>query len=942
MSRGRQATSTLIGRFLGRALPYTLLACWLAVPPAPAGAAEAPQKRVLLLYTARRDAPGTSAVEKTLQKSLNDGLAGGLDYYNEYVDVASFPEQSYQSALRDFLRRKYARNQFDLIVTVGGTSLNFIVRYGAELFPGVPVVFLGPGAHTVRGLRLGPNFTGQVERLDLLGSVDVALRLQPRTRRVFVVSGASESDRFYETLARQQLREFEGRVELIYLAGLPLKELLKTAASLPADSVIYYLMITGDRDGNRFLPQEVLTKLLAAANAPIYGFTDLHLDYGAFGGYLLNHEIIARQTAGMALRVLRGEKPADIPVVEAQANVNMFDWRQLRRWGIDEDKLPPASILRNKPPSFWESYKWHVTGVISLLLLEALLIGVLLIERKGRVRAERLLIEQLAFETLISDLSARFVNVPPDRVNEEIERALKEVLNFSQVDRCSLSEFSADKTEILITHTCQAEGIRPAPARIDIDSPRAWIAGQLRSGASVIFKRLEELPPEAAIDKQYIGLRGIKSMAAIPLRASASVTYLITFSSIRAERDWPEAFISRLRLLGEIFVNALTRKQAEETLRESKERYRELAETTQAVPWEADAGTFQFAYVGPQSVALLGYPVEEWLAGDFWRSHLHPEDRERAVEFFSGTNALREDREFECRMVAADGSPVWVHNWFTKLRKNGGPERLRGVMLNVTERKRAEEEAQRHRDEMAQVARVTTMGELTASIAHEVNQPLCAILTNARVAGRLLAGEEPDVAEAREALGDIVTDSQRATEVINRVRAWVRRSEVTRVPLDVNEVIEGIMRWARNDLEKRGVSLELRLAGHPPLVMGDRIALQQVIFNLLRNAAEASGDQGHGRGRVEVSSSLPGGKTVTVSVRDDGVGIDPQNLERVFDAFFTTRENGMGMGLRISRTIIEAHDGRLWATRNADRGATFHFTLPIAAGAYAAGSGYHD
>jgi PAS domain S-box-containing protein len=414
--------------------------------------------------------------------------------------------------------------------------------------------------------------------------------------------------------------------------------------------------------------------------------------------------------------------------------------------------------------------------------------------------------------------------------------------------------------------------------------------------------------------------------------------------SFWVQYKWYITCIISLCVFGVLLIHILLieRRRAEEVLRESKERYRELVETTHAVPWEADAKTFQFTYVGPQADELLGYPVEEWHTKDFWRSHLHPDDRQRTVESSLEATARGEVMEIEYRMLAVDGSPVWIHDWVTVLRKNGRPDRLRGVMLNVTARKRAEEEAQRHRDELAHVARVATMGELTASIAHEIYQPLGAILTNARVAHRLLEGEEPDIAEAQGALNDIVEDGERASEILKRVRAWVRRKEMTRIPLDINEVIKEIVKLVWNDLSKKGISADLQLADHLPLVTGDRISLQQVILNLLRNAAEASSANGTGRKKVEVRSSLQDPKTVMVAVKDNGIGIDPQNLKRIFDAFFTTKENGMGMGLKISRSIIEAHDGKLWAAQNGDRGATFHFTLPVAASGNDVGSEKHD
>jgi C4-dicarboxylate-specific signal transduction histidine kinase len=246
---------------------------------------------------------------------------------------------------------------------------------------------------------------------------------------------------------------------------------------------------------------------------------------------------------------------------------------------------------------------------------------------------------------------------------------------------------------------------------------------------------------------------------------------------------------------------------------------------------------------------------------------------------------------------------------------------------NETLRERGET-LQKVQTELAHVTRVMTVGELTASIAHELNQPLAAIVTNSNACLRWLGGAQPNLDEARKAVDRIIKDSYRASDVISRVRALVKKTPARNDLVDLNEVIVEVLALAQNQARRAGVVLKRELATDLPRVRGDRVQLQQVILNLVINGLEAIAKNKNGERELSISSGIDDSKDMTIAVRDTGEGLDPANLERVFDAFFTTKADGMGMGLAISRTIIESHGGRLWATPNSPRGAIFQFTLP--------------
>jgi len=319
---------------------------------------------------------------------------------------------------------------------------------------------------------------------------------------------------------------------------------------------------------------------------------------------------------------------------------------------------------------------------------------------------------------------------------------------------------------------------------------------------------------------------------------------------------------------------------------------------------------------------LLGRSVE-LLIPDALRS-THAVDRHEYVQA-PVARAMGAGRDLRGRRK--DGSDVPVEVGLNPIQTSDGTAILASI-VDITARRALEAETARQRDQLAHLARVTMLGELSGSIAHELNQPLAAILTNAEAGLRFLARTPPDLEEVRSVLEDVVADDRRAGAVISRLRALLRKEEAQHRPLDVNEVALDVLRLMRNDLQHRHVQAVTDLAAGLPLVEGDRVQLQQVLINLLVNGSEAMNGAPTGR-HLTIRTAAADGH-VEVSVADRGTGIPPEDLERVFQPFVSTKAGGMGLGLAVCRTIVAAHQGRLWATNNPDHGATIHFTLPAA------------
>jgi len=303
-----------------------------------------------------------------------------------------------------------------------------------------------------------------------------------------------------------------------------------------------------------------------------------------------------------------------------------------------------------------------------------------------------------------------------------------------------------------------------------------------------------------------------------------------------------------------------------------------------------------------------------------------PEWRDRAAQALEDVKITGTTQPFEREYLRKDGSRVPVLIGAAGFEKNEN----QGIafVLDLTERRRAEAELQQARTELARVSRVTTLGELTAAIAHEINQPLTGLVSSGNACLRWLAAEAPNLEAARRSVERMVNDGTRAGEVISRIRAMVKKAPPQRDALNINDIIMEVIGLVGTEISRNDISSHAELANDLPVVWGDRVELQQVVLNLIVNAIEAMGGAAQMQRTLSVSSENDGPDGVLVAVSDSGPGFDVASLDHLFDAFYTTKARGMGMGLAVSQTIIQRHGGRLWAGPNAPRGATFRFRLP--------------
>jgi two-component system sensor kinase FixL len=644
------------------------------------------------------------------------------------------------------------------------------------------------------------------------------------------------------------------------------------------------------------------------------------------------------------------------------------------------------------------------------------------------------------------------MTLPYGEVDRGIEQALDAVRGFFDCDRCGLLSLPEGAERAFITHASYAENIPHVPGDSDRIPLFPWAHRELLQGNVINFARLSDLPAEAEEDRQSWASLGVCSSLEIPLHVVACFRYVIVVQCLRAERVWPDECILRLRLLGEVFANALQRERDQEKLRESEARLRLATDAAGVGLWSMQVGS-ERVWVSDQLRELFRFAADEAITLETFLLRIHPGDREDVGEAVREASArgtqfdveyriqlpgdetrwiaalgqvrhgLQGEPEhlFGCSMditqrrrteqalieseahyrtlfeavpqgivlIGADGhirtanlsqarlygyeSPQQLEGLhalllvagkdrervakhmsdlpesgeshdltYTAARRDGteflaeatsvtlhGVQGEEGGYLcftrDITERKRSESERLQLRVELAHMSRVMTMGELATSLAHEINQPLGAILNNASAATLMLPQIESSVGEIEEILTDIVQDAKRAGDVIRKIRGIVKKGDAYFEPLQLNALIEDAVALFYNTISMNKVSLQMELAPSLPEIRADRVRLQQVMVNLLTNAMDAM--RTTSSNVLTVCSRLDAPDRIIVSVTDSGTGLAHETIDRVFDPFFTTKKNGLGMGLRICQSIVEEHGGRIWAEDNPGAGATFSFSL---------------
>jgi len=1081
-----------------------------------------------MISTGSRFSMGFPVVEQYAIDKLRQLYSGELEIYAESLDIVRFPRERYHKVFRDYLRDKYTDDAPDLIILIYVGNLSVAAALLAEIFPRAPVVATGLTEEELPAGSLGSRVTGIAQRSDPSGTLEAILRLQPELKRIVLIGGTADVDGHVMNRTRRASRPFAERIDFEVWDKRSMEDVLKDVTSLPPRTAILFTRMFRDGAGRAVISANAAQSIARVSNAPVYVMADVMLGTGAVGGSAADTAVLGQRAGELAYQILSGVEPSSLPFQMITQGVPIFDWRALKRWSISDSRLPSGSVVRFKPQSTWEQYRWYIIGALIVIGMQAVMIAALLLHRARRRRAEAELRESHQFMELATkaskmglwmrdlekgevwanahlrslfgfgqketirfdDVLARIHPYDRGRLALDVEHAEKSGLPFEGEFRAILPDGSERWVEtrgetfneprgraarrlgavIDITDRKRVEeSLRESEARFrtvaDAAPVMIWMSGpdklctffnkgwldftgraleqelgngwaegvhredldrflefyvssfsarqeftmeyrlrrfdgeycwvldngvpRLDSNGTFLGyigtciditerKRAEEtlaterkfLRQVIDIDPNFIFAKDREGRFTLANQAVAdaygtTVENLVgkTDADFNPDREEVEFFhrmdvevidtmqerfipeeritdaqgkarwlqtVKRPIVMGDGHASQVLGSATDITERKrAEERFRLAVEASpSAIVMVNEQG--QIVLVNVQTETLFGYAREELvgqsvevLVPERYRAD-HPAHR---AGFFAApqTRSMGAGRELFARRK--NGSEFLVEIGLNPIHTQEGVLVLTAI-VDITERKRTDLEVVQQRAELAHIARVSTMGELAASLAHELNQPLTAILSNAQAAQRFIAANPADLEEVREILKDIVQDNNRAGEVIQRLRAMVRKEELEFVPLELAGIIRDVVQLVHSDAILHNIRVLLEFNSGLPPVRGDKVQLQQVLLNLLLNAFDALKNSPADERSVAVQVELDGASILKVAVRDRGTGLNGDQLEEIFQPFYTTKRDGLGMGLSISRSIVEAHGGRLWVENNPDRGATFCFTLP--------------
>jgi PAS domain S-box-containing protein len=863
-----------------------------------------PTRRILILNEVGPSYPIINIVDNAIRTGL-DKSPYKLELYYEHMEVLLFPDPADQKRFRDFYVRKYRNRLPDLIITVGPAPLRFMLEEHRKAFPGVPVVFCLPNGLVPGSRSADSDFTGVETDFAAAETLRAALRLQPGTQKVVIVGGVTDYDRQQEAIVKEQLNRYR-HVEVSYLTNLTMPVLLERLRRLSKRTVVLMTTIGEDAAGTRFTSSEIGPMIAADANAPVFSLADLYLGHGEVGGDVADLGHQGQIAASLALRILRGEKPRDIPPVKG-VNTFKFDWKAIQRWRLKEGNLPPGSVLLNRPPSFWELYKSYISTGFFLLLLQAAAIFALLWQGKKKRRIEMELLWRLQFESLLSELSTTFINLPEEQVDRNIARGLARLGEFLKIDRISLLQFSQDHKDMRTICSWSDPGAMPA---LISPSHLVFRARQALHGEVSPAGDLDRLPEQTLAEREDFLQKHILSAASVPVKVGGEIDGAISFLSVRRRVEWTENLISQLRAIGEIFWNALQRKRAVEallltqaTLRESEERFRLVANTAPVMIWMSGTDKGR-TYFNQPWLAFTGHSLEEQL-GNGWVQGVHPEDLENCLDAFANSFNRREPFQHEYRLRRHDGEYRWVLvHGVPRFDAEGSFAGYIGSGIDVSERKQAEAALssvsrkliEAHEEERTWIAR---------ELHDDFSQRIALLAVNLdRLKQGLRASEvqtKHRVEEACERVSDLGSDIQALSHRLHSSK------------LEYLGLLAASTGFCRELSDRQGVEIDFHSENVPKgLPKEISLCLFRVLQEALQNATKHSRSRQFGvwlRGRED---------EIELIVRDSGIGFDPESTIE-----------GQGLGITSMRERLKLIDGQLFIDSNLQSGTTIRARAPL-------------
>lgn len=802
-----------------------------------------------------------------------------------------------EALLVDYLAAYSPNRRFDLVVPIGGPAVRFSARHRQKLFSDTPLLFAGVDDRHIQQDLLTPGDAVLAYRIEPKRVAETVLQVLPETKKIAVVIGTSPLEKFWSEQIRADFEPYADRLAFEWLDHLSFDEMLERCAKLPARTAIFYAFLAVDAKGIPHGDERVLTRLHGAANAPMFGIFESLLGRGIVGGSLADMVEMSHRTAQAANRILNGESAGAIRPVSMEMGTPQFDWRELRRWRIAVGRLPPDSVVRFRVPTSWERH-WHwICGGLLFLVLQALLIVGLLINRRKRRRGE-------IAEKLTAELSSRFVNLPADQVDAAIQAAQRQICEQLGFDISTLWQWSLEHSgDLLLTHACRLGDGPPIPLRMSAAQQFPWCLKEIQSKRRIRFQSLEQLPPEAKPDVESARMLQIKSNVTIPLATGDGSTLgAISFGTIGRHRAWRDQVLERLEIVAQIFANALARKRAELNLRETESRLDLAADAAAAGMWRLDLATRCF-WLTDRTRDLFEFGPDEVVTLDRFLDRVHPDDRNavqcKVTELVESMAA----GQVEYRVHFNDGRIKWMRSQGrVRASTPNRPDSLMGVTLDITANKSAEE-ALRNFSARLISSQESERARLARELHDDITQRLACLAIDVGQSG--LGG----LGKSREETGRSVREELiRLGEDVHALSCRLHPS----ILYDLG--LPAALRVEAERFERQGLGvIGLTFHGVPESLPSDAsLCLFRIAQEALRNAAR------HASARTITLSLVGFDGGLQLVVQDDGCGFDP-----------AAKADHPSLGLESMRERVRLLDGEFEVESAPNEGTTILAWVPV-------------
>ncbi|MCK9295855.1 MAG: PAS domain S-box protein [Desulfobulbaceae bacterium] len=620
----------------------TLSACF-SLSSAPAHGQLPKPRKVLVLYSYHNGMPWERLADQALRLAFDAATAARVELNVEYLDLIRYPDKDYVNSLTDLLRHKYADSQLDLIIAMDAEAITFLIDHGANLFADVPVIFASDEQKYLQNAARWHNMTGIYRGEDYVRTFKLALELLPDTRHVFVISGSALTDRLAADQAREALQTFQQCYDIRFWDNLTIDEMLARVADLPEHSIIYYLIVLRDAAGKPLVSRDVLALLSQKANAPVFSLWDTYLGYGMVGGDLTSAELQGKKTAELALQILAGKIPAGIAPIHLE-NIPMFDWRQLQRWKISEEKLPPGSIIRFRQSSFFAQYRWQILGGMLIIMMQFVFILYIihsLLTRRQTEAALRASEERYALAQQVANIGSWDLQLGSGRL--ACNERLAAIFGFSP------GQFKEDYQTLL-------DGIYPDDLQYVLEA-----IDQARKGKNHYEMELRIIRTDGAT--RWVSVKG---------------------EVFRDHNHDPR------RVIG-VVLDITERKKSDNALKRSEEKYRRLVENLghEYFFYARDsAGNLQ--YVSPSITQVLGYSSEEFLT--HFPKYLTDSPINHHIRLYASPSPISQGRQQPSCQVEVLHKNGTVHTLEVSevpiLDQNGTVAAVEAIAHDITERRK--------------------------------------------------------------------------------------------------------------------------------------------------------------------------------------------------------------------------------------------------------------